>query len=287
MPFDWLSRDKRELFLQDTLQSHDLGAAYAKGWNGYVCAFVLSSGRVGTETLTALLNLSESIIALHEPVPRLIQTSFDAYMNESGASSYCWKKVIYAARDDYICKAHSQNKIYVETSNRMTYLAGYLAQCFPDARFIHLHRHPYDVIRSGMRRGYYQGHGGDFARIRPREGDVWFPEWEGFSTIEKIAWYWHAVNKDAMDFCDTLPEAKSLVLAAEDMFQANGECLERLFGFMAAEMPSIHQIDKVLGKKMNAQRSGKCPDISTWDDAQLRRVKAIISDTASRLGYDI
>lgn len=165
-----------------------LSEAYDRGWQGCPCAFVLSTGRAGSKTLTALFALSSRILAEHEPMPRLVRASFEAYLEgPSIATSDHWRDLVWAARDDLVCEANRKGRIYVETNNRITYLAPVVARCFPESRFVHLHRHPYEVVRSGMRRGYYEGHDWDFARVRPRAAEPLAARWESLPRLEKCA----------------------------------------------------------------------------------------------------
>jgi len=275
----------KEPFIGDGLQAFDLGRAYEKHWQGYRCVFVLSTGRVGSKTLAVLYNLSTSVMALHEPMPRLIQASFEAYMEPDRHTPVTWRSMIHAARDDYICKAYDLNWCYVETSNRMTWLASHLAESFPDSRFIHLHRHPLEVIRSGLRRSYYQGHGGDFARVRPRADDEWVTAWDGFAAWQKVAWYWQAANSEALNFKATLPADRFLSVAAADMFAGSEACIRSLFEFAGTAVPSWRKIKRVLGKKLNAQQGA--PDDDGWRPEQLTGIRNIAGETAAGLGYDI
>ena len=261
---------------------------YASGWSGAGCVFVLSTGRVGTQTLTALLSLSSKVLARHEPEPRLIKASFDAYMENSlNASSSKWKELVLAARDDFVLMANEQGKVYVETNNRLTYLARALSEAFPASKFIHLHRHPYEVIRSAMRRRYYDNHAGDFARYRPRPKESLFAAWEELSILEKSAWYWSRVNADAMAFLCTLSESKKLVMKANNLFRGDENCLRDLFAFVDVEMPPMELIKQVLGKKLNAQLDGHYPPPSEWGAEELNSVRTIVVEVATTLGYEI
>lgn len=263
-----------------------LEQAYARGWVDCPCVFVLSTGRVGTKTLTALFALSPHVVATHEPEPRLVKASFEAYM-EGGAleDSDKWRAVVLAARDDAICEANRRGKIYIETNNRLTYLARVLAVTFPASRFIHLHRHPYEVVRSAMRRGYYQGHNWDFARIRPRPHEALAAQWDRLSPLEKSAWYWERVNAEARDFLNTLPTSRKLTLRADALFAGEEAVLKHLFAFVGLDLPPQERIEEVLGQKINAQRQGDFPTPAEWGDAERAAVRQRVAETAHSLGY--
>jgi hypothetical protein len=264
-----------------------LGEAYQRNWENIPCVFVLSTGRTGTETLSALLGLSEVLDAHHEPKPRLTKTSFDAFLGYDELSVEVWKKIILAARDDFIAEAACRGKIYVETNNRMTYLAPALTQVFPSSRFIHLYRNPIDVIRSAMRRKFYVDHPWDFARIRPKTLDNGLAVWPTWRPIQKAAWYWAQINADIISFLDTLPNNRYFRASSEEIFSAQPDTLERLFKFVGSEIPKRNSISRVLKRKLNAQRTGHFPPGRKWPDADYKDVVTIVGPVAERLGYKL
>jgi len=264
-----------------------LTEAYARGWTGCPCVFVLSTGRVGSQTLTALLALSPDVVSEHEPFPRLVKASFDAYF-EGGdlAASEKWREVVYASRDDLVCEANRRGKIYVETNNRLTYLAPILARCFPDSKFIHLHRHPYEVVRSAMRRGYYAAHNWDFARVRPRPGEALAPEWEALPRLEKCGWFWSRINEEASAFMATLPPERALDLRADLLFGGDEATMRRIFSFVGVAFPAQELVEEVLGQKLNAAVRGSFPGAGDWSEDDRRAVWRRVEAVATRLGYD-
>jgi hypothetical protein len=263
-----------------------LAEAYARGWEGCPCVFVLSSGRVGSKTLTALFALSSRVRSEHEPDPRLVKASFDAYLDGPAiAESGSWRALVYAARDDHVCEANRRGKIYVETNNRLTYLAPALARCFPASKFIHLHRHPYEVVRSGMRRGYYQGHNWDFARVRPRPDEPIAAEWEVLPRLEKCAWFWARINGEARAFLRSLPDGRGLDLPADALFSGDRATIERIFAFVGVELPPKDLVEEVLGRRINAAVRGSFPVPSDWSEADRAAVWRYVGDLAGELGY--
>lgn len=265
---------------------HSLQHAYATGWRDYPCVFVLSTGRGGTETLTALAALSPTIEATHEPAPRLIKASFDAYMSGGNiAGQSRWRELVLAARDDFVRAAVRQGKVYLETSNRLTYLAPALAEAFPASRFLHLYRDPFAFVRSAMRRRYYDGHNWDFARVRPRPDDPLADRWSTLPKVECCAWLWHRTNADIRQWLQTLPESRRLSVRAEELFAGNAQVLHRLFELCDSRVPPAERIREVLTAKLNAQQSGEFPEASGWSAAELDAVWSHVGALASELGY--
>ncbi len=261
--------------------------AYETAWREYPCVFVLSTGRGGTETLTALATLSPRIVASHEPRPRLIKASFDAYM-EGGdlAGQAHWRDLVLASRDDLVWAATQHGKVYVETNNRLTYLAPILAEVFPASRFVHVYRDPYAFVRSAMRRRYYAGHNWDFARVRPRPDDPLSARWDTLPRVECCAWLWWRTNHDARTWMSTLPASRRLSLRSEDLFAGTPEALNALFGICDSDMPPADRVRDVLGAKLNAQLHGDFPTASDWSADDRERVWSYVGPLATELGYE-
>jgi hypothetical protein len=260
--------------------------AYATGFRDYPCVFVLSTGRGGTETLMALAALSPTIEATHEPWPRLIKASFDAYM-EGGdlAAQPHWRDLVLATRDDFVRGAAQQGKVYVETNNRLTYLAPILAHVFPASRFIHVYRDPFAFVRSAMRRRYYAGHNWDFARVRPREGDPLSGRWDTLPKVECCAWLWWKTNADIRDWMSTLPQSRQLSVRSEELFAGDQNVLRDLYAICDSPMPNAERIHDVLSSKLNAQRVGDFPEASGWTASDRDAVWGYVGELATQLGY--
>ncbi|HLC17243.1 MAG TPA: sulfotransferase [Thermodesulfovibrionia bacterium] len=262
-----------------------LADAYAMKWSGCPCVFVLSTGRTGTKTLANLLSLSPDIAAFHEPVPKLVKASFDAFMQADKSLAEHWGSLVMYARDDYIFNANLHGKLYIETNNRLTYLASALARAFPDSRFIHLHRNPFEVIYSALRRQWYENHPWDFARIMPRQGDPFAESWNTMTALEKNAWYWAKVNELIIAFFQSLPDWRKFTLPSELLFKTDKQTIDALFEFIGAQIPQAMQIQQVISTKLNAQ--GGAPSLKTWTEQERETVKRITQKIAFQLGYEL
>lgn len=266
-----------------------LSRAYDAGWADHPCVFVLSTGRTGTQTLTKLLALSPRIHAEHEAMPQLVKASFDAYMNtEAPEWSPTWQRVALAARDDLVLNANRAGKVYFESNYRLTYLAPALAAAFPASRFLFLHRDPFAVIRSGMRRGYYRSpfEAWNFARIRPRPSDPAVDRWEDFTQLEKNAWRWAHANDFAADVFEQLPENRRLELRSADLFGGRRNVQKRLFSFCGVECPPDRDTESVFARTFNAQDHFH-GDQFEWTPDTRALVRPLIEDVAQRLGYSV
>jgi len=270
---------EREFFLATLMRS------YREGWINNRCIFVLSTGRAGTMQLSALLDISPGILALHEPPPVLLKAGIDAYYE--GCDHDKWNPVVHAARDELIAFANHHNQIYVETNNRLTFLAQALAAAYPASKFIHLHRHPYEVVQSGMNRNWYKNNPLDPMRIIPVSGDPHAELWDSYAPWEKIAWFWSRANQESALFLRGLPDERGFELRSKDIFDMNMGSIQRLFDFIGVSNPGSSAICKALRARPNAYRQKRHAKSYRLSPDQQAAVTSIAGVIASELGYDI
>ncbi|MEE2827639.1 MAG: hypothetical protein VX498_00505 [Myxococcota bacterium] len=249
--------------------------------------FVLSTGRTGTMTLTALMDSSPRVEAHHEPEPRLIAASWLAWRDRWADATF-WQDAVAVARDPLVLGAHKRGKLYFESNNRMTLLAPVLAELYPQSRFLLVTRKPEAFVRSAMRRGYYQGHPWDHARLRPRPDDAGSEAWGDLPPEEQCVWLWHETNAYALDFLDSIDSDRGMVLHAEDLFAGDLGRLGSVMGFVGIDNPpSERRMKGVLQNRLNQQKGehphGREP---SWDGARLNAALAPLSPMLERLGYE-
>ena len=266
-----------------------LGKAYEQEWEDMKCVYALSTGRTGTQTLAAMLRLSPHVEAQHEPAPRLVMATYEAYM-EAPLADWLdkWSRFVLAARDDFVLEANACGKVYVESNNRLTYVADALQKAFPASRFIFSHRDPFKVIRSGMQRGAYQGPGKawNFARIKPRPGEPYADAWDAMEPLEKEAWRWAQINREAKAFFDALPAERRYELPASTFFSGSEKVYKEIFEFVGVPCPPMSEIQQIMGRKMNAQAHYNGMAFE-WTAPLRDKVRPYIEEMANTLGYAV
>ncbi len=225
------------------------------------CVFALNTGRCGSMTLAKVLAQHPQITALHEPIPRLIEFSPMAYVHPNSDQT---RLVIYVARNDLIGTVNGQGKLYVETANKLTFFAYALARLYPQSKFIHLMRHPVDVIKSGIRRKWYDGHSWDVGRITPQSGRVNGAGWQELPVSHKVAWNWVETNRFIFEFMDTLPPHRKMTLRLEEMEKT----LPELWRFL--EVPPLAN-----------------PRIEPWNAGPRYGIKAEFEPFLTKIGGDV
>ena len=232
-------------------------------WKFTKCAFTMTTGRTGTLTLIKLLNLSPEIKAYHEPLPHLreyVKTAYnDIYINQEK-----YANIFREARCNLIFKSWIKGHTYVEHTV-MTSFCPSIAIELPNSKFIHIFRHPADVIRSGLRRRWYQGHAWDDNRIEPTPDDPnrskWDTQWD---PLLKVCWNWNYVNNFIIEFSKNLPKNRFLAVKFERLINKDTDEYLRVFSFLNVDPPNEKDVRKILNHKYNAQENGKFPKYEEW-----------------------
>ena len=210
--------------------------------------FVLSTGRVGTMLLTRLFELEKGLYIEHEALPEMLYTGKLAYADPSNIEFT--KGAFMAGRYEAIRDCQLQNLRYVETNNRLTFFAPAMAVLFPNAKFIHLLRHPDSFVSSGIQRNWYTGKTiTDEGRIAPAK-DLGIERQQ-----DKIAWLWNATNAFIDDFKEGAGKDRTLTVRSEDLF-SNTEEAERILNWLDFKADKT-SIQKVLNRPVNTSRKKK------------------------------
>jgi hypothetical protein len=226
------------------------------------CVFVLSTGRVGTETLAYLFGLLKNIFSYHEPSPPLFSLSklayemSDLYRTDKNIRDV-FQTALLASRKEIINYSLSCRRGFIETGPDCTFLSQVILDTIPNVKFVHLVRDHYDVVRSGMRRRWYDGHKFDPSRITPLKGSKFFKSWKDYTPLEKNLWLWAETNQRILDFTKGLPSPDHLLIHSKAMFQNEKSTIDSLFRFIGNTQPSERRIASILNKKLNMQRSGE------------------------------
>jgi hypothetical protein len=246
--------------------------------------FVLSTGRAGTKLLTELMTDDVALDVRHTPEPELVLPSRIAYA-EGAADPAGFRRATFVGRYEAVQASWLAGATYVETNNRITFFAPWLAELFPRARFLHLVRHPADFARSGVRRGYYTGRLGDEGRIRPRPGDPAVEAWSDMSPVARSAWLWNATQAYCEEFKATLTPDRQHTVLAEDLF-SDPAAAESIFAFVDRPAPLRPAIAARIAVPVNAQRTGEFPTLDGWS-ADDRSALARWAPLAAKYGYSV
>jgi hypothetical protein len=213
----------------------------------------------------------------HSDYPELIRHSrlvYEQYEKEPRP----FQEIIRATRDGYILDAYNRNQVYVETNNRITFFAYAIQDVYPNARYIHLVRHPGDFVRSGLRRGWYHGGRHDVGRIYHPNAE----QWEKMADVEKIAWLWNETNQYIEDFLSTLEPGRFLQVKAEEMW-ADVEVSADICEFVGAKISRRYRAS-MLERKVNQQRTGSISSYTRWSREKKEQLQRY-AKLSSQYGY--
>jgi hypothetical protein len=241
--------------------------------------FVLSSGRCGTQTLAKLLDPATNAIVWHHPEPDPIDEAREAWHHGIDRAETFWR-----IRGPVIRQAWSQDMIHGETDMLITPFADAIVEEIPKARFIVLVRNPWAFVRSGMRRGYYVGHGWDHGRLCPADDDSLIDAWREWEPFEKVCWLWNETYRRIDDMTGHISANRVRTVRFEDLVRRPEICRE-LYVFLGLEGYDSDHVERVLAVKHNQQIGGDFPGPEEWSGAQHRTLWRLCRDTMERLGY--
>lgn len=243
--------------------------------------FVLSTGRSGTAFLTEILSSSPELSVHHAPKPELEYAS--SLVHRQKPAPEALDLAVLAARFELFVDAYRSGAMYVETNNRITFFAPALARLLPNARFIHVVRHPADFVRSGMRRGYYAEGVVQHQRLMPADN----AQWSSYSELEKIAWEWNEINACIEDFKASVPADRVLTVTSEMLFGDRQALLSVLDFIGVADDPVVtRKVTSGSLKPVNQQTSGRFPKHEQWPDTDKAALKRVAT-LAAEYGYDL
>jgi len=266
--------------------------------NGYrdidAPVFFLSTGRCGTKFCSLLLSEDRHLIVLHAPEPRLTVQAPLAYStmtepNRPAPGSPAWdclREVFAVAREQYVVLAYQSRKRLVETNNSVTFFAPVIAELFPSARFVHLHRHPGEVVRSGIRRGWYTGSTlWDLGRPAPRVHSPEHSSWRQRSSIEKIGWLWRETNEFIEAFKTSQPPERVFTLSTRELSMPG---VLSLVDFVRARI-SRSRLERWTSAKTypNRQQRGEFPPFDEWTSREKDQLREVCGGLASHYNYSL
>ncbi len=242
--------------------------------------FTLSAGRCGTKTLAHVLNTASNARVWHHPRPYLINETLKAYHNRLDKKKTFWK-----ARSQILFKTWSEGLIHGETDHNITPFCDQVSEDIPDTAFIVLVRNPWDFVRSGMRRNYYQGHPWDSGRLLPEEDHPDFERWKGMSRFEKICWLWNSTYEYILEFTNKVPSHKILTIKFEDLISKPG-IFEQISDFLGISPLSSEKTTSILRQKLNIQQGGNFEKPEDWSKENIDILWKICGSTAKAFGYN-
>lgn len=243
--------------------------------------FFLSTGRAGTKWFSEIIKADKSVKVLHNPAPNLAIQNVTAYnflanQNPSDHEKQLLKELFLAARENHLRYSVKTSRRLIETNNSITFFTPVLYELFPEAKFVHLVRHPIDFIISGMKRNYYTDSAQDLRR--PEKKDE---KWQAMSRIEKIAWLWNETNEFIETQKQIIGNDQCFTLSFSDFDVSN---TSKLLQFIDVKI-SVSRIKKRIGSPVNTQKKGNAPHFEQWSEDEKLSVIKICGNLAAKYGF--
>jgi len=162
--------------------------------------FFLSTGRAGTMWFTNLLKSTvNNIYTMHSESPDFglnIQYLFD--LSESNPEEHirASSNLYLSGRIEHLRQSYKCEKHLIETNNHITFFAQGLKALFPQAKFVHLVRHPKKFIQSGLKRNWFLPENPiNMKLITGKSNDI-----GSLTQVQKIERIWIETNNFIDDF---------------------------------------------------------------------------------------
>lgn len=242
--------------------------------------FFLSTGRAGTAWFSKLISKDKSVKVLHNPAPNLAlqgKLAFQ-YLSEKDVSdthSTLLKEIYLAGRENDLRYSFKTQRRIMETNNGISFFAPVLAELFPDAKFVHLVRHPLEFIESGLKRNYYTNSVEDSRRLN---ADDFFNSQDHATQISKIAWLWFTTN----DFIRQLSKKNAHKFFLFPFHNLELKSIRELLTFLEVNV-SDTEILKMIGKPVNVQKKGEAKSFNDWSNIEKEYVEKLCLDLSEEL----
>lgn len=274
--------------------------------------FVVGTGRCGTHTFWKLFESLPNTLSTHEgkgtvragPAPALgrklglgamlelnlylyHQASEEVFRRTFDADPALTKLMdgSFASRARTIEWCGANGVAYCDANAFGFNFINYLHAKLPHAKFIHLVRDGYACVRSWSRRGVstYPEAVPDagsipwlLAKPVPFPSDPVHASWGDFDRVQKISWFWNAVNANIAERLARIPGANKKVVKIEEVTEASVPSLLEFCG-----LPQEYSRDALAP---NDSSSG--PAIE-WTPENVRKFNALAAPMMAQLGYPL
>ncbi|MBV1901682.1 MAG: sulfotransferase [Kordiimonadaceae bacterium] len=260
--------------------------------------FVVGCGRSGTQALARLLDIADTVEMHHEYMVHHIQPLGVQYFHGLIRREDVLEKLatIYAGAIHYC-----PSEIWGDSSNKVSWLIGELAELFPTAKFVHVVRDGRKVTSSLFNKlgdeclddasveimSRYLNAPQDSHVCPPPEKKYWWPcakeagDSELYSTLDqygRIAYHWAQINEEIEKQFSMLPNERCLKVRLEDI-TSDKQALAAMMQFVG--IPDKDEYFTVMQRPHNVVR----PENNPLTEAQLTVFWKLCADTMEKYGY--
>ncbi|MEM8504663.1 MAG: glycosyltransferase family 4 protein [Cyanobacteria bacterium P01_D01_bin.1] len=272
-------------------------------------AFVVGTGRCGTQFLSRVLELETSVASVHERNP--FNETFHRYCKWYGVPVD--HEGFLEAKEKEIQADLNRCSFSIESSAHLSLSIQELYERF-NAKFVLLVRRPDQVVNSYRYKGWYseaiirthshlppsyqesrEPHH-FLGRIVP-SGET-FDRWQELTQVGKLAWYWSALNNEVIEQFSAIPREHWRIQKLENLSYSSYLEIAEFIGFPSnVSRTEYQQIterrpnakNSKLVQKQTDENSGKKRSslftVDTWNHTEIAEFESEVADVATRLGY--
>jgi len=250
------------------------------------CAFVLSTGRCGTQLLTRVLRRCGNVdVNHHAELASELQFPSKVAFESAMSKGSGFELAALCSRFEPVQTSFLNNRVFVETNNRITFLAPSLEKVFKKSRFLHLVRNPSGFVRSGVNAGFYVGSYYDTGRITPSTNSI-KSDWDDYTQVKKVAWLWNATNQFIEDFKAEVAPERFMTVRSEDLFRRT-DVVGQVIRFLGGRPITEKAIQRLTSRKVNAGSSGGLPSkFEDWPHQEQQELRQTCL-LAEKYGYPL
>ncbi len=225
--------------------------------------FCQNSGGCGSSYIVQLLTDNGIERCFHEKTPDL---------NELGIRHF--ESPITRRRAVRLLR-YSRHDVYFEANNRLFSFSRELKDAFPNAQFIHLHRHAADAVCSSMSKPDVERYLANNVRTQGQlAGEI------SEEPFVRFCHYWTNINRRILDDLESI-QTGHLTLPFTDLVAGK---VDRLGEFMGRKFEQRNRSAVNTGQ---VRPAGRFPKYADWSKDQQNVFQQICGATLERLGYSV
>jgi hypothetical protein len=250
--------------------------------------FFISTGRTGTKWFADLFAQDKGSKTFHAPSPDLAAQNCFAYTLQKSSTLQAEEittilgHIFLAGREQQLRYSYKSMKAYIETNNHLTFFAPVIAALLPQAKFVHLYRHPGDFVSSGLKRRWYISEISKLRQITPALPPV-KKVWGTYNEIQKIAWLWNETNEFIETFKSSISKEQSFSF---DFSSMDLEALGELIRFTGINIPES-RLEKRLHQSLNNQQYTQSEKYHNWPAKEKELLVEMCKPLADKYGYKL
>tara|TARA_Y100001958_G_C21118313_1_gene463185 strand:- start:11 stop:877 length:867 start_codon:yes stop_codon:yes gene_type:complete len=282
--------------------------------------FILGTGRCGTKSFTKIFAKVTNTFSMHEGIyhkdgKKISIGDLKEINKYIYYESKDWKKSIeeirsskgeaqkivanlFRKRLDLIKECENNNLHYVDINPYGYWAIHHIIRHYPDAKFVHLIRNGYDVVKSYYlrKKTTYSDHieeskyssirtsAGKYLSGKPIPRDVKNKNlWKNYDRVQKISWFWAEVNRIIDSELNNVSDNNKFLFKLEDL--SNSTLSELLSGL---EIEGTFDIDVSLVKSnTSARKFGKNALEDIWTSENVDKFNKIAGKAMTHFGYNL